>query len=166
MSQTFFALNYIESLISNLGGTIYYKPTLSGPYRDHTLSEIHAYLQVLVLNETYRSFSARLRLSEGCLIVCSSFIGLSVAAYRGGLMTSDNSCYTSSCVTSESSVVAEIEMDRYIKGPYAYAQYAVLYLNDLSQCCIRVFNYRFQVSTNYSTVWSIKTLMILGLSWY
>lgn len=81
-------------------------------------------------------------------------------------MTSDNSCYTSSCVTSENSVVAEIEMDRYIKGPYAYAQYAVLYINDLSQCCIRVFNYRFQVSTNYSSVWSFDSILIVGLSWY
>ena len=48
-----------------IGGTIFYKPTLFGAYRDQTLAEIHAYIQVLVLNETYRSFSARLRLSEG-----------------------------------------------------------------------------------------------------
>lgn len=64
-SQTFFSLNILESIISNLGGTLYYKPTLSGPYRDSTLAEIHAYIQLLVLNNSYRSFSARLRLSEG-----------------------------------------------------------------------------------------------------
>lgn len=80
------------------------------------------------------------------------YIGLSVVGYYGGLTAGDGSCYCSSCVTSDNSVVAEIEMDRYIKGPYAYAQYAVLYYNDNCQCCIRVFNYRFRVSTDYMTV--------------
>ena len=77
--------------------------------------------------------------------------GLSVTTYYGGLTNTDN-CYCSSCVTADSSVVAEFEMDRYIKGPYAYAQYAVLYYNDACECCIRVFNYRFRVSTDYMTV--------------
>lgn len=66
-AQTFFSLNVLESVISNLGGTIYYKPTLSGPYRDSTLAEIHAYIQLLMINNSYRAFSARLRLSEGRL---------------------------------------------------------------------------------------------------
>lgn len=66
-AQTFFALNILESVITNLGGTIYYKSTLTGPYRDNTLAEIHAYMQVLVINNTYRSISARLRLSEGTI---------------------------------------------------------------------------------------------------
>ena len=73
VAQTFFSLNVLESVISAIGGTIFYKPTLFGAYRDQTLAEIHAYIQVLVLNETYRSFSARLRLSEG-LVFLSSFI--------------------------------------------------------------------------------------------
>lgn len=135
-------MNILESIISSLGGTIFYKPTLFGAYRDQTLAEIHAYIQVLILNETYRSFSGRLRLSEG----------LSVSGYYGGLTSGEGNCLCASCVTSENSIVAEIEMDRYIKGPYAYAQFAVLYNNDSCQCCIRVFNYRFRVSTDYMTV--------------
>ena len=51
-------------------------------------------------------------------------------------------------------MVAEFQMDRYIKGPYAYAQFAVLFYNDFKQCCIRVFNYRFRVSTDYASVCS------------
>lgn len=70
-------------------------------------------------------------------------------------------------MTSEDSVVAEVEMDRYITGPYAYAQFAVLYpvlgafarkrplftfYNETNECCLRVFNHRFPVSTDYRTV--------------
>ena len=74
LSQTFFSLNIIESIISNIGGTIYYKPTLSGSYREHALAEMHAYIQMIVLNPTYRSFSGRLRLSEGIYHIIHSFI--------------------------------------------------------------------------------------------
>ena len=55
-------------------------------------------------------------------------LGLAVAGYYGGV-TQDASgdTYCTAGMTGDDAVVAEINMDRYIKGPYAYAQYAVLY---------------------------------------
>ena len=126
-ASAYYSLASMESLISDIGGTIYFAPSLASPYRDHTLAEVHAYLQLLVLNPAYRAVSARLRLSPG----------LNVAAYHGGLTADPNySTFISGwmrrlglrgrCMGADSSVVAELEMDRYIKGPFAYAQFAVL----------------------------------------
>ena len=51
-----------------------------------------------------------------------------MARYYGGV-TQDASgdTYCAAGMAWDDAVVAEIDMDRYIKGPYAYAQYAVLY---------------------------------------
>ena len=51
-----------------------------------------------------------------------------MAGYYGGV-TQDASgdTYCAAGMACDDAVVAEIDMDRYIKGPYAYAQYAVLY---------------------------------------
>ena len=78
-----------------------------------------------------------------------------MSTYYGGITNTDNNCHVASTITQDHSIVAEIEMDRYIKGPHAFAQYAVLYYNELNECCIRVFNYRFRVSTDYTTVFPI-----------
>ena len=55
-------------------------------------------------------------------------IGLAVAGYYGGV-TQDASgdTYCAAGMACDDAVVAEIDMDRYIKGPFMYAQYAVLY---------------------------------------
>ena len=51
-----------------------------------------------------------------------------MAGYYGGV-TQDASgdTYCAAGMACDEAVVAKIDMDRYIKGPYAYAQYAVLY---------------------------------------
>lgn len=54
-------------------------------------------------------------------------VGLSVAAYHGGITYDESRAFLTAGMTPEDSVVAEVEMDRYITGPYAYAQFAVLY---------------------------------------
>lgn len=70
-----------------------------------------------MLNPSARSLSGRLRLSEG----------LNLVNYYGGLLSdSQGNTFVCPCMTPNSSIVAEIGLDRYIKKPYAYAQFAVL----------------------------------------
>ena len=118
----------LESIISDtgalfpsaspVGGSIYFAPSLRGPYREQALAELHAYLQVLVLNPSARSLSGRLRLSEG----------LNLITYYGGVVNDpQGNTFSCSCMTPDASIVAEIGIDRYIKKPYAYAQFAVLF---------------------------------------
>ena len=96
---------------------IYYSPSLSTPYRSQTLTEIHALIQVLTQSPFYRFVSARLRLTPG----------LSVLAYHGGVTTDPNyNTFVCGGMTEDMSIVAELDMERYIKGPYAYAQFAIL----------------------------------------
>lgn len=163
-ASDYFALANLESIISDigaifaffspLGGSIYFAPSLRGPYREQTLAELHAYLQVLVLNPSARSLSGRLRLSEG----------LNLITYYGGVVKDpQGNTFACSCMTPDTSIVAEIGIDRYIKKPYAYAQFAVLfgfgsrmsgrYQNDQLETCIRVFNYRFAVASDYPALY-------------
>lgn len=159
-ASDYFALGNLESVISDIGspsrrdspkgGSIYFAPSLRSPYREQTLAELHAYLQVLVLNPSARSLTGRLRLSEG----------LNLVAYYGGVASDpQGNTFACPCMTPNASIVAEIGIDRYIKKPYAYAQFAVLcgleaalsgrYHNDQAETCIRVFNYRFAVTSDY-----------------
>ena len=102
-----------QMLASQSGGSVYLvKDGAAG------LAELHAYLQVLVLNPSARSLSGRLRLSEG----------LNLITYYGGVVNDpQGNTFSCSCMTPDASIVAEIGIDRYIKKPYAYAQFAVLF---------------------------------------
>ena len=116
-SSVYYNLASLEAMISDIGGMIYYSPTLSSPYRTQTLSEIHALIQVLTISPYYRSISGRLRLTSG----------LSVLAYHGGVTTDPNyNTFVCGGMSVDLSIGRELEMERYIKGPYVYAQFAIL----------------------------------------
>ena len=116
-ASVYYNLASLEAVISDVGGMIYYSPSLSTPYRSQTLTEIHALIQVLTQSPFYRFVSARLRLTPG----------LSVLAYHGGVTTDPNyNTFVCGGMTEDMSIVAELDMERYIKGPYAYAQFAIL----------------------------------------
>ena len=118
-ASSFYHLVLLETLVSDTGGEIYFSPTLDSAYRNQTLTEVHAFLQVLALTPAYRNISGRLRFSTG----------LTTAAYHGGLATDSNyNTFVTGSMTERSCVIAEMDMERYIKGPYAYAQFAILYV--------------------------------------
>lgn len=75
-ASVYYNLASLEAVISDVGGMIYYSPSLSTPYRSQTLTEIHALIQVLTQSPFY-SFC------ECSFALCT---GLSVLAYQEGLL--------------------------------------------------------------------------------
>ena len=113
----FFQLAPLESLLSDTGGRLFFRPTINSPQRNQTLAEIHAFIQLAVLAPLCRSVSARLRLSQG----------LRVLAYHGGNATDiDSATFLAGAMDGDLCVVAELDMDRYVRPPFAYAQFAAL----------------------------------------
>lgn len=153
-AAAFFQLAPLEALVSDTGGRMLFRPTVNSPHRNHTLAEIHAAIQLAVLAPFFRGVSARLRLSQG----------LHVLAYHGGNATDiDSATFLAGGMDERLCVVAELDMDRYVKPPFAYAQFAALsgrrvplthsFLNDQNECCVRVFNRRFPVVTDYAKLY-------------
>ena len=150
----FFHLAALETLVSDTGGRILFRPAGNSPLRAQILAEIHGFLQLAALAPYSRGVSARLRLSSG----------LHVLAYHGGNATDlDSATFLAGGMDDHLAVVAELDMDRYVKPPLAHAQFAVLFfplfrltysfLNDENECCVRVFNRRFPVVTDYAKLY-------------
>lgn len=150
----FFHLAALETLVSDTGGRILFRPAGNSPLRAQILAEIHGFLQLAALAPFSRGVSARLRLSSG----------LHVLAYHGGNATDlDSATFLAGGMDDHLAVVAELDMDRYVKPPLAHAQFAVLFfplfrltssfINDENECCVRVFNRRFPVVTDYAKLY-------------
>ncbi|KAK8825561.1 hypothetical protein WA577_000734 [Blastocystis sp. JDR] len=145
-TDAFFSICNLQEVLLQSGGSLRYTTALSSVFKEHALADLHAAIQLLVLRPIARYVSGKLRLSPG----------LSVAAYHGGITYDESRAFCTAGMTSEDSVVAEVEMDRYITGPYAYAQFArplFTFYNETNECCLRVFNHRFPVSTDYRTIY-------------
>lgn len=64
-SDAFFSISNLQDIISQIGGSLRHTTALSSVYKEHALADLHATLQLLLLNPTYRYISAKLRLSDG-----------------------------------------------------------------------------------------------------
>ena len=64
-SDAFFSISNLQDIISQIGGSLRHTTALSSVYKEHALADLHATLQLLLLNPAYRYISAKLRLSDG-----------------------------------------------------------------------------------------------------
>ena len=63
--DAFFSISNLQDIITQIGGSLRHTTALSSVYKEHALADLHATLQLLLLNPAYRYISAKLRLSDG-----------------------------------------------------------------------------------------------------
>ena len=71
-TDAFFSLCNLQEVLLQTGGSLRYTTALSSVFKEHALADLHAAIQLLVLQPIARYVSGKLRLSQGVSVRVAS----------------------------------------------------------------------------------------------
>ena len=99
--------------------------------REHSLCELHAYLQSLVLRPHYWSVVMKMRVSAGGVFYGILCAGVGVESYCGCVTLNEDGDPIAAMCDAEFSLEVCLDLPKYLAEPVVYAQMAVLYPDGL-----------------------------------
>ena len=114
-------------VILRIGGHVYVLNDLESEYHDSYLTELHAYIQNLVIQPHYSNVIMKLRISGGTIIAMYLSIGIKVESYCGCITLNEDGDPIASLFDSDSTVEISLDIPKYLTDQSIYAQIAVLY---------------------------------------
>lgn len=106
-----------QILPKHTGGSIYLCNDLGTPYHNASLSQLHAYIQSLILEEHYFDCVMKLRISGN----------IGIESVCGSVSTNEDEDPVAALMTSHSTVEFCLDYPKYVEGETVFLQAAVLY---------------------------------------
>lgn len=106
-----------QILAKHTGGSIYLCNDLSTPYHNASLSQIHAYIQSLILEDHYWNCVMKLRVSGG----------IDIESVCGCVSSNEDEDPIAAMMNAHSTVEFCLDFPKYVEGESVFLQMATLY---------------------------------------
>lgn len=129
-----------QNLSELTGGMVYLCNDIGTPYTNAWLTEIHGYIQNLVLKQHNWDAVLKLRVNNGIKIenVC------------GHCVQNDDEEVIVPLLDTHSTIEYTFDLPKYLTEEYVYIQLAVLYTTEFGERRIRLFNQKLMTSDSFS----------------